>query len=183
MYEVEFKLRVDHNEIRSQLNSMDVEALDTVVQEDTYFDAPYRDFTSTGESLRVRREHSGEETTSRLTYKGPLVDDQSKTREELETRLGEHETAHGILESLGFVPVATVEKERERFRVDRYLITLDAVSSLGEFLEIETEAFEDEIPSVREDARTFLEELGLEPKTGMRTSYLEMILADEEKSA
>jgi adenylate cyclase class 2 len=179
MYEVEFKLRASHEEIRPRLVEMDAEPLQSVVQEDTYYNAPNRDFTATDETLRVREQRSGE-TTSRLTYKGPLVDDQSKTREELETEIEDSETARAILTAVGFEPIAIVEKKREHFSLDGYMVTLDTVQSLGEFIEVETQTHEDEIVSARDGAQSLLVDLGLEPDAGIRTSYLDLILAQRD---
>jgi adenylate cyclase class 2 len=181
MFEVEVKVRAVHESVRPALESQGAEELGSVEQVDTYYDAPHRNFKDTGEALRVRHEHRGDEMTSRLTYKGPLVDDQSKTREEFDTRLGESESTHAILDAFGFESVAVVEKERERFRIGRYTITLDAVTSLGEFVEVETEAPEAEIPSAREGTRSLLVDLGLEPAAGIRTSHLEMVLTGDDE--
>ena len=188
MYEVEIKQRADHEEVRRRLEEMDAEPLGTVVQVDTYYDAPHRDFAETDEALRVRRERAdgeagGEsgETTARLTYKGPLVEAESKTREEFETAVGDDEALDAILGSLGFQAAATVEKERQRFGVGEYTVTLDTVEPLGEFVEVETDADEDHVDTAREGARSLLSDLGLEPGPGIRTSYLELMLETLER--
>jgi adenylate cyclase class 2 len=177
MYEVELKVRADHDEVRERLAALDAAPIGAVVQEDTYYDAPHRDFAATDEALRIRRECDDEDVV-RITYKGPLVDDTSKTREEFETELGDGETADAILDSLGFDPVATVRKERERFALDSYTVTLDAVDDIGEFVEVETEATESELDTAREGARETLESLGLDAGESIRTSYLELLLAE-----
>ena len=55
MYEVEVKVAADHAAVRERLPD-EAEALGTVEQVDTYFDAPHRDFAATDEALRLRRE-------------------------------------------------------------------------------------------------------------------------------
>ena len=188
MYEVEVKVRADHDAVRERLAGAGAERVEDVVQTDTYYDAPHRDFAETDEVLRLRREAATDgddgsgaetETATRVTYKGPLVEDESKTREEFETGVGDGETAHELLSRLGFAPAATVEKQRERYALDGYTVTLDVVDGLGEFVEVEREAPESEVESVREGAFEVLRSLGLDPADGIRTSYLGMLLADE----
>jgi adenylate cyclase class 2 len=208
MYEVEVKVRADHDKIRSRLNELgnsnesneldeflELDELYTtptqiVQQTDTYYDAPHRDFEETDEALRIREETEGEkaneeetdeeEPTIQLTYKGPLVDDDSKTREESETIVSNRETMDAILESLGFSPAAIVEKEREHYALGEYTVTLDTVSHLGEFVEVERVSDDTEIETVREDAFSILRELGLDPDDQIRTSYLGLLIKNDQ---
>lgn len=179
MYEVEFKLRADHDPVRRRLHALGAAPGDTVRQVDTYYDAPDRDFAETDEALRLREEMTEHDESTAITYKGPLVDDTSKSREEHQTRVRNRGAIEGILDGLGFEPAATVEKERERFDLDGYTVTLDDVDGLGEFVEVETETTDDDIADAREGARGVLESLGLDPDTGIRTAYLDMLLAEE----
>lgn len=181
MYEVEIKLRADHATVRNRLADLDGDPLGTVEQVDTYFDAPHRDFGETDEALRLREERDDEGTLTELTYKGPLVDAESKTREELESEVADRERVQAIFESLGFEPAATVEKERTRFRVDEFTVTLDSVATVGEFVEVETGCeHEADVPTEREAAKDLLRSLDLDPEDGIRTSYLGMILAEQD---
>ena len=174
MYEVELKLEADHGPVRERLGDLGAEPLGRVRQVDTYYDAPHRSFAETDEALRVRVEEDDDGRSVRLTYKGPLVEAESKTREEHETTVADEAATRAILEGLGFSPAATVEKERERFGYDGYTVTLDAVDGLGEFVEVETEA--EEVEPAREGAVAVLRELGLDPDEQVRTSYLGMLL-------
>ncbi|RYJ13895.1 class IV adenylate cyclase [Halogeometricum borinquense] len=194
MYEVEVKLPTDHETVRSQLTDAGAVHEASVTQIDTYYGAPHRDFAETDEALRIRREtrvsdgtnqsdgegetaEADKATTTKMTYKGPLVDSASKTRTEHEVVVSDAESAEGILSGLGFSPVETVEKEREFYHLDGYTVTLDAVSDLGEFVEIEAEtATEEEIDAVREGAFDVLRDLGLDPDDQIRTSYLGLLL-------
>jgi adenylate cyclase class 2 len=182
MYEVELKVEADHGPVRGRLRELGATRGSHVVQRDTYYDAPHRDFAETDEALRVRREAAvdADAAATRLTYKGPLVDDASKTRRELETGVDDGETMDGILRSLGFSPAAVVEKERERFRVDDYVVTLDEVTDVGAFVEVEREVPESDVEAAREGAFDLLRRLGLDPERGIRTSYLGMLLDARE---
>ena len=187
MYEVELKVRADHDPVREALESRDADRIGRVKQVDTYYDAPHREFAETDEALRIRREtdlDSGLQT-AKLTYKGPLVEEESKTREEYETVVGDGEAADGLLDGLGFAPAATVEKERVSYDVGGFTVTLDTVDGLGEFVEVEREvvAEDDDDPAVertREEAVTLLDELGLDPESQIRTSYLGLLLESGE---
>jgi adenylate cyclase class 2 len=176
MYEVELKVRASHGAVRDWLDALGAQRLGSVTQEDTYYDAPHRDFAETDEALRIRRETpAGGESRAYLTYKGPLVDEMSKTREEAETAVGDASTAARVLDGLGFEAAATVRKERDRYALDGYTVTLDTVEGLGEFVEVETEV-DDGLDTAREGAFDVLDRLGLDPEDGIRTSYLGLLL-------
>ena len=211
MYEVELKLRADHERVRAALDGTGASVDVRVRQVDTYYDAPHRNFAETDEALRLREETrrpigeldadgartsgAGEDSepgsedargpttasTTRLTYKGPLVEAASKTREEHETAVGDGDDAAAVLDGLGFEPAATVEKERTFFDLDGYAVSLDRVEGLGEFVEIEGGAARrDDVADVREGAIDLLRELGLDPDAQIRTSYLGLLLDGEE---
>ncbi|QCC48311.1 class IV adenylate cyclase [Halobellus limi] len=206
MYEVEVKVPASHGEVERRLRDADAERVERVTQVDTYYDAPHRDFAETDEALRLRQERrdpdadddgSGDADdrdsggaddhdpadaeTTKITYKGPLIDAASKTREEHETAVADGDAAAAIFDGLGFEPAAVVEKEREFFDLDGYTVTLDRVDGLGEFVEVEAEASEGaDVDSVREGAFDVLRRLGLDPDEQIRTSYLGLLLDDSE---
>jgi adenylate cyclase class 2 len=190
MYEVELKLRADHDAVRAALDDAGATPDRRVRQVDTYYDAPHRDFAETDEALRLREETrervggagGGEQPapTTRLTYKGPLVEAASKTREEHETAVADGDEAAGILAGLGFEPAAVVEKERTFFEVDGYTVSLDRVDGLGEFVEVEAETADSgNVADVRDGAAEVLRGLGLDPDDQIRTSYLGLLLEAE----
>lgn len=187
MYEVEVKVRAEHASVRDALDAVGATRVETVEQEDTYYDAPDRDFAQTDEALRVREERSArtrseggeaETTDTRLTYKGPLVDSDSKTREEAETAVVDPAALRSILDGLGYEPAATVRKERERYTLDGITVTLDAVDGLGEFVEAELDT-EGDIDTARDRVFTVLDDLGLDTDEQIRTSYLGLLLVEE----
>jgi len=199
MYEVEMKLRAEHDRVRERLTAMDADHIGGVTQADTYYDAPDRDFAATDEAFRVRRETDhgedgggtdrsddadtavdaeGEERVL-VTYKGPLVDDTSKTREEAETRVADGTELRAILAGLGYEPAATVHKERDRYEAGGCRVTLDRVDGVGEFVEVEHHGpvSETDIERARETVTGLLVELGLDPGESIQTSYLGLVLA------
>lgn len=172
MYEVEVKVPADLAAVRGRLEALDAEACGTVEQSDTYYDHPARSFAQTDEALRIRREDG----RAALTYKGPKVDGASKTRRELETGITDAEAARAVLEALDFEPVADVRKTRDRYELDGYVVTLDAVDGVGEFVEVEAEGEETDIEELRAGAEAVLERLGLDAADQVRASYLELLL-------
>src|SRR5262245_45734336 len=111
-WEVEQKFHVtDPATAQQQLTEAGASFGDAVVQVDTYFRHPARDFRQTDEALRLRQ--SGDE--SFITYKGPRIDQETKTRRELELplpRVPACEQFAELLTALGFTTVATVRKTR-----------------------------------------------------------------------
>lgn len=187
VYEVELKIEGDHETVRDRLEATDARHLGEVEQTDTYFDAPDRSFADTDEALRLRREQTAENAGAdtsgsesiRITYKGPLVDDDSKTRKEFETTVGDRAEAERILEGLGYTPAATVEKIRRRYRLDGYTLSLDTVSEVGQYVEIEREVPEKEVSEAKTGAKNLLRQLDLDPESQIQTSYLGMKLTGE----
>lgn len=182
MYEVEVKVPADHERVRERLADLDVPETRRVTQIDRYYDAPHRSFADTDEALRVRRERTGDDERVEVTYKGPLVDEASKTREEVQTTVADEAAIDLILERLGFDAAATVRKERTFFDVDGYTVTLDDVADVGRFVEVETTATEAERDRARQGAFDVLERLGLDPDDQVRTSYLGLLLDDSTAS-
>lgn len=178
MYEVELKVRADHDRVRAALTDRGAVHEATVEQEDTYYDAPDREFAETDEALRIRRERENGTTRTLLTYKGPLVEAESKTREEAETAVEDGHALEAILDGLGYTPAATVSKERELFSFREFTVTLDTVEGLGEFVEVETEV-ESGVDRAREGAREVMRTLGLDPTEQIRSSYLGLLLSKD----
>lgn len=177
MYEVEVKVPADIEAVAERLDELEAEQVDTVIQVDTYYDAPHRNFAETDEAFRVRRETRKGETTAKVTYKGPLLEAESKSREEFETGVEDGDDIDAIVRHLGFEPAATVRKNRRVYELREYHVTLDAVDDVGEFVEVERETDAD-IEPVREGAYEVLRDLELDPNDQQRTSYLGMLLAD-----
>lgn len=175
MYEVEVKLNADHPPVRARLEDADAQFLGSVTQTDDYYNHPTRDFAETDEALRIRREPN-EDERGELTFKGPLVETESKTRRELETGVDDAETLASILTALDFDAVATVRKTRDRYSLDGFTVSLDEVDGVGTFVEVETTALESAIDDERERAYDLLRRLGLDPADHTTQSYLEMVL-------
>ena len=169
--EVEIKARIENpDEIRKILKDMGAKFEGKVHQKDIYFKHPCRDFASTDEALRIRL--SGD---VRITYKGPKVDSETKSREEIEFEVGSDERAMDMLKRLGFVEAGIVEKVREIYSLNGVEISIDYVPGLGHFIELEIQGENTE--KNRERLFSLGKELGL--RDYIRESYLELILKNE----
>lgn len=182
MYEVEHKAPIELETTRARLNELGAIHRDTVEQGDTYFQHPTRDFAESDEALRIRRvrnldEH--ESSTVILTYKGPRLEAETKTRKEHETSLGDAESASSIFEALGFEPVATVEKRRERWDLESMTVCLDNVTDLGTFVEIEATVAGADLETANDRAQELLDALEIPTKVTTTKSYLGMLLEDQ----
>jgi adenylate cyclase class 2 len=174
MIEIEVKVRAGHRQVKDALAQMGARFIGVEKQSDTYYNAPHRDFAKTDEALRIRCVNGA----SVLTYKGRKLDTISKTREEFET-IVEDDASRSILLSLGFTQSGHVRKSREIFRYKDFIICLDKVDGLGEFVEIELMADADpdlDIGLHRGRIFGLLEKMGIHESESIRTSYLEMIL-------
>ncbi len=172
MIEIEVKVRADHSRARSILKKIGAVKLGVENQSDIYFAASYRDFAKTDEALRIR----SLDGKAVLTYKGPKLDSVSKTRKEFETPVDEATTIE-ILHALGFSEAGVVRKKREVFSAGEITVCLDAVEGLGEFLEVEIVAEnENELETSRAKLFELLKQFGAGEKDSIRTSYLEMVL-------
>jgi len=178
-YEVEQKFPVaDMAALEARLVALGATVSGPQSQIDHYYAHPARDFASTDEALRVRRT----DRASYLTYKGPKVDATTKTRREIELPLGPHEREvaawEGLLEALGFTPVAEVSKYRRKAIIPwqgrQVEAALDEVIELGTFVELELVAEEGDVPSARALIASLAQQLGL--SGSQRKSYLELLL-------
>jgi adenylate cyclase class 2 len=170
--EVEIKARVDDLEaVRQRLADRGAEPIDARREEDVYFDHPERSFADTDEALRVRET----DEDVHLTYKGPKVDETTKTREEITLDVDDAEAAQRMLTALGFEAAGRVAKRRRTYALADLTVTLDRVDGLGPFVEIET-IVEDDVDEAREQVLALADELGLADQE--RRSYLELLLEE-----
>lgn len=186
-YEVEVKYPLaDETSLRQQLAQLQAKFLDRVEQEDEYLAHPVRDFSQTDEAFRIRR--IGQE--NRVTYKGPLLDSATKTREEIELAFEPGADVAGqmrtMLQKLGFQPVYRVRKQREQLELSYadyvFEIAIDEVEGLGKYVELECVADEQNRETVQQVILELAKTLGLGPVVERR-SYLRLLLAKQQTSS
>ncbi|MEZ6141092.1 MAG: class IV adenylate cyclase [Zavarzinella sp.] len=176
MLEIEIKYALPHLEsVRELLIQLGAECVGTQLEDDTYLKPPDRDFAQTDEALRLRL--IGDQLM--VTYKGPRRSGITKSRQEIElpllTTLSE---ALEFFQALRYQVVATIHKEREIFQLNRDGFTihacLDCVRGLGDFIELEVLASEEQETRIQPLLNQLSQQLHLsrmEPR-----SYLEMLL-------
>ncbi|NQV26258.1 MAG: class IV adenylate cyclase [Rhodopirellula sp.] len=181
-YEVEQKFRLEEppEAVVARLLELGATEDGEVQQADRYFNHPVRDFATTDEALRIRS--VGDQNW--LTWKGPKIDQKTKTRREIETMLGDGaKTADEIAEVLtilGFHAVAIIRKVRKKFKLARndwqFEFALDRVDDVGEFLEIELLVDKDRLKAAQQALKSLCDEVGLLETSIERKSYLGMLL-------
>jgi len=182
MLEIEQKFaRADFAAIQRRLAEWGVTAGEEHVEADHYFNAPDRDFARTDEAFRVRSVGR----SNYVTYKGPKIDQVTKTRLEIEVPLadGEEVTAdfRRLVTHLGYRFVAVVKKTRRAARFERggfaMQACLDDVDGVGRYAELEVVAEEARYEAAKAAVLAAAAELGL--TTPERRSYLQMLLENQ----
>ena len=171
MIEVEMKVEAPHTEVEERLEQVGAERHGEKVQHDVYYSAPHRDFEETDEALRTR----AEDGDVYVTYKGPKLDRETKSRREIDLSVGNLEVADELLKALGFEEFGRVRKHRTKYVYGDYVVVLDDVEGLGEYVEVETVVEEDEFEEARDGAVEMLRRLQLDPADGVRESYLQLL--------
>ena len=144
-------------------------------QEDIYFNSPIVDFAKSDEALRIRTTTENEIKNIFITYKGPKIDSESKTREEIEITIEDSEKCSKIFEHLGFKKVRTVRKNRQYYTYENFEISLDDIEGLDPYMEIEIALNDGEDYSEAQNKIFELfSKLGIEDGFE-RTSYLELL--------
>ena len=179
MLEVEVKFPVaDFSPLEAKLREWGATFDPVRHDEDRYFNAPDRDFATTDEALRVRSIGS----KNVVTYKGPKIDAETKSRLEIETALGDDpESARDmvrILANLRYRATGVVRKSRRIARFQRggfdMQASLDEVEGVGRYAEVEAMADEAQFAPAKAAVLAAAGELGMtQPE---RRSYLQLVL-------
>ncbi|WP_296810619.1 class IV adenylate cyclase [uncultured Methanobrevibacter sp.] len=172
MIEVEVKAKIDSfEEMEKRLENLGAIKSKKEFQEDIYFASPIVDFAQTDEALRIR-------TTNNnifITYKGPKLNKDAKTRKEVEMSIESAGKAKDIFEEIGFKEVRTVRKNRQYYTYENFEISLDDVEGLNHYMEIEI-SLEDgnDYDDAQKSIFELFEKLGI-TEGFERTSYLELL--------
>ena len=170
MIEVEVKARAPED-MAKRIAALGAALLVVENHHDLYFNSPLRDFIFSDEALRIRIKEEG----ARLTYKGPKLDQTTKSRLERTVKIDDPAQMELILSALGFVLSAQVRKRRSKYSYEGVVLALDEVDGLGSFVEVEAEG-EGDYEEQRQKVLSILSRLGLHES--IRSSYLELL---EEK--
>lgn len=188
-YEVEMKFPVKDREALERIVFQNPGL--TVEELDLYFQHPCRDFAKTDEGFRVRcQDYEGGESQCFLTYKGPKIDPETKTRKEIDIPIfrNDFEKLCEMCSALGFHEAGRVRKIRTSapfpFQGREFHVCLDFLPDLASrnlpctFFEIETLCDAVDLANARNDIFRFTHSLDAQGVLGesVRKGYLEMIL-------
>ena len=140
MKEIELKAQYDSSkrpDLEQYLKEQGFQEVCSFNQQDEYFNHPERDFRTTDEALRLRREQHDDAVHCCLTYKGPNASGIGQSRRELETRVKDEQKMRQILQALGFHSVAEVKKRRKEYKKEDLTVCLDELDGLGSYIELE----------------------------------------------
>jgi adenylate cyclase class 2 len=138
--EIEAKMSLtSHEPVRHALQAAGATFIIKELETNHILDTPEQTLTKSGRGLRVRRARNLEDGSEvvTLTVKGPLQAGPLKTRPEFELTATDADTALGLFQALGYVPMLTFEKRRETWELGDCEIVLDEIPHLGLFVEIE----------------------------------------------
>lgn len=179
--EAELKARVEHP--ARVMAALDERATGVAeVYQDTYYDLPDGSLTAGDRELRVRTVHSPDDTRSILTYKGARVDETSGSKPEFETRVDDPTAVHAMLRGLGYRPHIEFEKRCRNYRFEAagrdMHATLVRVQEIGgTFIELETQADQDDLDAALSDVRAVLSELGIDEGDLTTEQYTDAVAA------
>lgn len=208
--EVELKFKIEKSQIEQIAGDL---RLDSIMHrkrireiKDTYLNNTLKDMIASDEALRIRQEKSFERhhpIDTMITYKGPKIDAETKSREEIEIKIdGTLEETTTFFEKLGFQVTGTTTKLREYYFIPcRYnkeanayqfnnfdfrdgkglspdglelILVVDEVEDLGWFVEIEGTADRSELyEETKQMVLEFAKFLKLE--NPIRESYMELL--------
>ena len=174
MIEVETKLKINNiKRMIERISGLKGEYKGEKTELDLYFDHPDIRIFRSGSALRVRDANG----VCLLTYKGPKKDDETTSREEIEIGIESAREMQKILAELGFYVLCEVKKQRKTYLLRDLVITLDEVEDLGEFIEVEGKASNEEAyMKKKKEIFMLLNELELSSEKISQKSYLEMTL-------
>lgn len=134
MLEQEVKLKFENAEAARR--SVEATGARLVVSrrllDDRMFDTADQHLRQAGCALRVRRD--GPRTC--FTFKGPTEPGPVKSREEIETEVGDADVAEALFRALGFRRWFRAEKYREEYALGAAVVTVDE-APIGVYVEIE----------------------------------------------
>ena len=166
--EIESKIRVESlKHITSLLRCIGAEFEGSFLLRDAYFDYPGDELKRSDCGIRIRRQVGPDGEKVIVTYKGPREDNPFKSRQEVETTVGEFDFMSEILGALGMEKNLVIEKKRDVWLYDGCQVCLDELPLLGCFVEVEGENA-DKISAV-------MEALGLSEREHISEGYAKLV--------
>ena len=199
LFEVEIKIKIkDKKNFFDDLIKLGAIHDINLIHTDIYYNMPkdLRNFAQTDEALRIRKSLEFKEMdgtreipkeTSDITYKGPKLDKETKSRVEYLCKIADFEVMDKILITLGFKKIIQLEKNRETFLLNyknkEIGIVFDTIQHLEGFY-AEFELIVANYSDIEESKKIIFDvmnKLGYEKKDSITDSYLELVLKSLSK--
>jgi adenylate cyclase class 2 len=158
--EIEIKFVVDNEDrLVSRLLAIGAQKVSDGLEHNIVFDDG--EIRKKGILLRLRRTGSGRNV---LTLKTTIHKKEFKEANEIEIEISDFSKAKEILEALGYEIWWIYEKEKTKYALGETVIAIDRLP-FGKFMEIE---------GSETGIRSAITRLGLDPKKGIKETYLEL---------
>lgn len=155
--EIEIKATFeDKDTLKSKLASLGAKPEKEKHQVDEYYNHPSRDTRKTKEYLRLR--YKPGDTKAIFAYHVNIADGVTK---EYEVPIENLATFKDILKGLNFPLLGIIDKKREIYRIGEFIISIDEVKDIDNFIEIEVDGEESEVLEKKAQCIAMLEKLGL----------------------
>src|ERR1700722_11332538 len=138
--EIEAKMKVDDlGVVRDRLKAAGATLVGEYLERNVFFDTEDRSLLTADQGLRIRLAQGtgGGEPVCTITFKGPRLHGQLKSREETEVTVGNYDDAVTLLKCLGYARVLSFEKRRQSWSLGGCRVELDELPHLGPYVEIE----------------------------------------------
>lgn len=181
MLEVEVKFKIDDlDEMKRIVEEAGFVFVSSMFEMDSYYNSEFNDLKKMDRALRIRttKDLFTDEVICTMNSKGPKIDHETMTREEIEFELPEGIDGNKFLEGLGYFIKGSVEKIRKYYKKNNILICIDSVTNLGDFVELEILSNEENYDLALAKLKENVVLLGLDWEQGIQKSYLSML---EEK--
>lgn len=132
-------------------------------QIDYYYTPSHRNFLKKYPAVEWLRLRQNDKEAS-INYKFWHVDENNRSHysDEYESKIEEIDQLKLIFKSLNFKPIAIVDKKRKDYKFKSYIISVNQVKKLGEFVEIEFNGETDKKPvDITNEMILFLKNLGV----------------------
>ena len=198
MIEAELKARLTNPDVVCSALAKRAEP-EAATYSDIYYDTDDGALEKDGRELRVRTITTGDTIRHELTYKEPVVDDDSQSKPEYESAVGSVGAVKYIVEQLGYVPFVSLTKDCTNYRFTDggrdFLATVVRVPEIDytfleveteidyTFLEVETLATVDRVDAALAAVRSVLDSLGVSAKELTTETYTDAVRAARSAGA
>lgn len=125
----------DPDALKTKLTALEAKPSPQTHQTDAYYNAPHRDFLTPeaiSEWLRIRTEEGGSSINFKRWH--PVAALVKTHADEYESKVEDVEAVRRLLDALDFLPLVTVAKVREEWKLPEVEVVFDHVEGAGSFV-------------------------------------------------